>query len=412
MQSLTRKPGTTIACDVLVAGGGIAGVAAAVAAARTGCRVVLIEKEAVLGGTGARGMLHTICGLYLNGKAEPTETLNGGLTREFVAALSARSPRQKPTRIGKVFVLPYTVADFQHVLAALCKTESNLTILHDVNVLAVTATDDRVMTVTADQAGQPITVLPQVVIDCTGNGDIACMAGAESDLAPPEELQLAGFIIRIRGLRESDDSLALKVPYVLARLVDDGQLSPALRLTAFAPGDTPGVGYLKFNVVGTPGPEREESVRAEAVRALKLLADQLPAFEAASVDGASQGVFEREGRRIRGEYTLTGEDVLAARKFVDGVVKNAWPIELWDRHRGPVYRYVPAGDYYEIPLRCLMVRHFSNLLVAGRCISVSHEALGSTRVMGTCLALGDQAGRAAGAFVTTGAYRVAPEEKN
>jgi hypothetical protein len=86
------------------------------------------------------------------------------------------------------------------------------------------------------------------------------------------------------------------------------------------------------------------------------------------------------------------------------MAKNAWPIELWDREKGTVYRYVPPGDHYEIPFRCMTVKGFSNLLTAGRCISVTHEALGSTRVMGTCMALGDIAGQAAAGLVRTGKY--------
>ena len=124
--------------------------------------------------------------------------------------------------------------------------------------------------------------------------------------------------------------------------------------------------------------------------------------------GNSFRVLDREGRRIRGEYTLTKEDVLSAAKFPDGVVRNAWPIELWDRSKGTVYKYVPAGDYYEIPFRCLMVRDVPNLLTAGRCISVTREALGSTRVMGTCMALGEAAGKAAAYWVKNGKY---PEGK-
>jgi hypothetical protein len=101
---------------------------------------------------------------------------------------------------------------------------------------------------------------------------------------------------------------------------------------------------------------------------------------------------------------LTEEDVLTARKFPDAIVRNAWPVELWDRSKGTLYRYVPRGDYYEIPFRCITVKGISNLLTAGRCISVSHAALGSTRVMGTCMALGDQAGRAAAYYVRNGEY--------
>jgi hypothetical protein len=111
---------------------------------------------------------------------------------------------------------------------------------------------------------------------------------------------------------------------------------------------------------------------------------------------------------VLGDYVLTKEDVLSARKFPDGGVKNAWPVELWDRAKGTVYRYVPRGEYYEIPFRCQTVKGVPNLLTAGRCISVTHEALGSTRVMGTCMALGEQAGKAAAYYVKHGNF---PEGK-
>jgi hypothetical protein len=115
-------------------------------------------------------------------------------------------------------------------------------------------------------------------------------------------------------------------------------------------------------------------------------------------------VLDREGRRITGDYMLTEQDVLAARKFPDAIVKNAWPVELWDRTKGALYSYVPRGDYYEIPFRCITVKGILNLLTAGRCISVSPSALGSTRVMGTGMALGEQAGLAAAYYVKHGKY--------
>jgi hypothetical protein len=113
----------------------------------------------------------------------------------------------------------------------------------------------------------------------------------------------------------------------------------------------------------------------------------------------SPEVAYREGARAWGEYTLTADVVLGARKFPDGAVRNAWPIELWDREKGPSYRYLDPGEYYEIPLRCLKAQEVSNLWCAGRCISASHEALGSTRVMGPCIALGEEAGREAAGSV-------------
>jgi hypothetical protein len=83
--------------------------------------------------------------------------------------------------------------------------------------------------------------------------------------------------------------------------------------------------------------------------------------------------------------------VLEGRRFPDGAVKNAWPVEMWDPVKGPLLRYLVPGNYYEIPRGCLRTRKIRNLLCAGRCISVSREALGSTRVMGPCMALGQAA---------------------
>jgi hypothetical protein len=111
----------------------------------------------------------------------------------------------------------------------------------------------------------------------------------------------------------------------------------------------------------------------------------------------SPRVLDREGPRVRGGYALTADDVLRARKFRDGVVKNAWPIELWDQTKGPQLEYLEPGEHYEVPLRCLEPEGLENCWSAGRCISATREALGSTRVAGTCISLGDQAGRAAAA---------------
>jgi hypothetical protein len=190
---------------------------------------------------------------------------------------------------------------------------------------------------------------------------------------------LAGFVVQVKGLKDVDDSLSLNVPYYLAQAVKSGTFSPVTRFTTFSRGDAPDEGYCKMSVSGSDRTLSEEKARANADAVVRYLASVLPAFQDSYVAGTSLKVLEREGRRIKGAYTLTKEDVLAARKFPDGVVKNAWPIELWDREKGTIYKYVPRGDYYEIPFRCLMVEGIKNLLTAGRCISVTHEALGSTR---------------------------------
>lgn len=387
--------------DVLVAGGGVAGAAAALAAARAGCSTVLLEQRSLLGGTGTAGMLSTICGLYAGGPSAPDATLNPGLPREIAHLLLERAPGRAPERRGSAWVLPYCRRDLAQVLEGLCGREQNLAVVLETVVVGVEAAGGTVTGVAADCGGARKTFRPKAVIDCTGNGVLSHLAGAASGLAPSSERQLAGFTARVSGIRAEDGALPLMVPYALARAVQAGRLPRLMRFTTFSPGSAPGEGYLKFSADPGAG---EQDIRSAAERAVEDLRQQVPAFREAAITGMSDGVLEREGRRIEGEYVLTEQDVLGCRKFDDGVARNAWPIELWDRERGPGLRHLPDGEWYDIPFRCLMVKGFANLLTAGRCISVTPQALGSTRVMGACMALGEAAGRAAASLAATGSY--------
>jgi len=270
--------------------------------------------------------------------------------------------------------------------------------------ITVTRDGNEVTTVTIESLRGRQDIMPKMVIDCSGSGEVAALAGAPFELTPKDERQLAGFVVHVKGLRDVDENLSLKVPYHLAQAVKQGVFEPAVKLTIFNPGDVADEGFCKMSVFCTDEAAGTGKARKDADAAIRYLASVLPAFEGAYVADTSLKVLEREGRRVIGEYMLTKEDVLSARKFPDGVVKNAWPIELWDRAKGTIYKYVPRGEYYEIPFRCLKVSGITNLLTAGRCISVTHEALGSTRVMGTCMALGEQAGKAAAYRVRNGKY--------
>ncbi len=393
-----------LTCDVLVVGGGVAGTLAAVAAARQGARTVLAEKESHLGGTGYAGMLRHICGLYLNGDSMPAETLNGGIVREIVALLCNASPKKKVQKLGKVFVLPYSRKGLRSVLTVLAENEPSLNVLFENVTLSAELKNSAIERVTLKQRDEKQSVTAAMVVDCSGDAAVAALAGAECDLSPQAQRQLAGFTLHVKGLKPLDETLAVKVPYYLSHAIKEGTFEPALRFTTFSPGDAPDEGYLKMSVADDEGGGREEKAGKNAQAVHRYLASVVPAFRNSCIVETSPRVLDREGRRVRGEYTLTEEDVLSGRKFSDGVVKNSWPIELWDREKGTIYKYLAAGEYYEVPFRCLTVKGVANLLAAGRCISVTHEALGSTRVMGACMALGEQAGKAAAYRVRHGRY--------
>lgn len=387
--------------DVVVVGGGVSGVLAAVAASRSGARTILIEKNGILGGTGVSALLKHICGLYLNEDKLPIELINKGIINEVVDGLYNLSIYSKVIKIGKVFVLPYRSIDLRYLLSSLCLSEPNLTVLLSTSAFSVSCAGGGIKDLQVYSQGNIWQVYPEVVIDCTGSGDIAYMAGASFELSPGSELQFAGYTIRLREVYEQDDTLSIKVPYYLTKAVEEGVLPSSFRYTSYSSGDHTDEGYCKFSIEGDIS---EVLVEKEVLKAINYLAEKIPSVKTAHIAETSTGVFEREGRRICGEYTLTKEDVLGARKFPDGIVKNSWPIEIWEKNKGPIYQYLKPNDYYEIPFSCLKVKDMHNLLCAGRCISVSHEALGSTRVMGACMALGEQAGLAAAHFSKKGYY--------
>jgi len=381
-------------CDVLVVGLGVAGVGAGVRAAREGAHTVLIEKRAHPGGAAVAGMHRFICGLYGSGGDAPAATLNGGLAAEVRAELKRRAPGKEVERMGRVHVLPFAIADLVATLLALSEAEEELEVLYNTRAVSVAVEGNAIASVTVQDRAAEFEIVPSAVVDCSGDGSVISLSGARHQLTPPEKRQLAGFSFRLRGVRAGAELLELRVPYVLRKAVDAGELPAHLKFTTYASGDEPEEGYCRLNV--PPGGEdRDERAKRDARRVHAHLSRMLPAFEASEIAEMSSEVVDREGVRAWGGYTLTAADVLEGRKFSDGAVKNAWPIELWDQERGPSQRYLDPGEHYEIPLRCLKLQGFSNCWCAGRCISASREALGSTRVMGTCISLGEEAGREA-----------------
>jgi hypothetical protein len=196
-------------------------------------------------------------------------------------------------------------------------------------------------------------------------------------------------------LQHIDEMTAVRVPYALAKGVMEKKIPFYLRFTKFVRGEAADEGYCKLSIPPAWGADRDSRAKNNSLLIHYYLSQCLPEFANSYIAEMSPEVADREGIRLCGEYTLTKGDVLNARKFSDGVVKNAWPVEIWDQEKGPRYQYLPPDEYYEIPLRCLKSKDMSNLFCAGRCISGTREALGSARVMGPCLGSGEQAGRAA-----------------
>ena len=382
-------------CDVAVIGAGVAGVCAAVASSRNGLKTVIIEKHDFPGGVAVSAMNRSICGLYnnyINEKGVIGNLLNKGLLEEICEFLLKVSSIKKAVKIGRVYVLPFSTKDIIDVFWHLINCEKNIVKCFNSTVVGAIQEKDAISEIMVENMDEKVGFIPKAVIDCSGNSIISKMIGITCQVAEPDQFQLSGYSAKVKGLVKVDDMLRVKVPYSASELVSKGDASEYLKYTTFSPGDSHCEGYIRINMPYSLDKDAINVAQNSINRLFSFLSEKLPEFKNACIERLGSEVCPREGARLCGEYTLTEEDVLNARKLPNGKVKGAWPIEMWIRNQGTKYSYIKDNDYYEIPSECLKSSKILNLFAAGRCISVSHEALGSTRVMGTCMSLGEAAG--------------------
>jgi hypothetical protein len=392
--------------DVVVVGGGAAGLAAAVAAADSGAHTALVERYGFLGGMATAGMVSTICGLYHTSSSGPPELLNAGFAETVARRLATMPGCSTPVRRGRTHVLPYTPFAFACLADELTASARNLDVYLHAFLVGLETGGGRIETARIATWERHIELGARAVVDTSGDAAVAHLASVATMTAPLAERQLASLVFVLQQV--DTEALGRGARVALLKLLvtaeQEGRLPKGAANLALALSPQPGEVVCKLALSGITEElpanrdfltlaEQEGRRRALAVtRFLKTL----PAFARAFVSHAAPQVGVRESRRAIGRYQLTREDVVSGRKFEDGVARASWPIELWEEGRlGATYDFLADGTHYDIPLRCLQARDIDNLFIAGRCMSATHEALGSARVIGTCLATGEAVGRAA-----------------
>ena len=396
----------TVNYDVVVVGGGAAGLAAAVAAGSAGARTALIERYGFLGGMATAGMVSTICGLYHSSPAGAPEPINEGFAETFAGRLIAMPGCQKPVRRGRSFVLPYTPFAFACLADELVAAVAQLDVYLHAYLVGVDAEPGRIDAVRIATWERTLELPARVVIDTSGDAVVARQAGAVTETAPPADRQLPSLIFVLQQVDTAALGAGPRVALLRTLLAaeQDGRLpSGASNLTlALSPQPGEVIGKIALgSIAGELSDQRDFLTAAEQEGRRRVLAvteflKTLPPFGRAFVSHVAAQVGVRESRRVIGRYQLTRDDVLSGRTFDDAVARASWPIELWQEGQlGATYEYLEDGQTYDIPLRSLQARDVENLFVAGRCMSATHEALGSARVIGTCLAAGEAVGMAA-----------------
>jgi hypothetical protein len=392
--------------QVLVAGGGPAGLAAAVAAARQGVRTMLVERYGFLGGMATAGLVNPF--MLWDPKLGQ---LVGGIFQEMLDRLSARGgysgPRQRNAFDPEAFK---AVAD-EICLEAGVQVRMH-TLLTDAGVR-----NGRITTVRTESKSGRERLRARVFIDCTGDADLAHRAGVPCDEGREEDGLTQPMTLNFRMANVDVERMPPRAE--INRLYDaakaDGRVRcPRENVLLFYALQPDVVHFNTTRVTGKSGvdasdlTEAEVEARRQTQDLVAFLRSDVSGFENAYLQQTAAQIGIRESRRIRGEYILTAEDVLSASKFPDGIARCAYPIDIHSpTGAGTVIRDVPRGDHYEIPFRCLVPKGIDNLLVAGRCVSATHEAQASLRVMPQCFAMGEAAGVAAALAIRQG---ISPKE--
>jgi FAD dependent oxidoreductase len=412
--------------DVLVVGGGNAGCAAAIAAARRGARTLLVERYGFLGGTATASMVGPWMTFHSG-----DDRIVGGIAQEIVERLVARGASPGHLRDSSDYVATITPFDPEVHKALLFEMmrEAGVSLMLHAYVLSARVEDGTVRGAAFATVGGIREYAGRVVIDATADAFVAASAGVETQQGDARgRVQPASLMFRLSHvdlsklaayLRTHPDQMrtSLKAhertaPALTAvaglyelwkKAAGDGEVDIPRELVSFFISPYPDEVTVNMTRVTDIDPldpgdltRAEIEARLQVMQLLEFFRGRVPGFENARLAATGAQVGIRESRRIVGRYTLTAQDVLAARRFDDAVARSAYPIDIHNPSgSGTTTRRLAPGESYEIPYRCLLPANREQLLVAGRCISTTHEALASTRLTPTVMTLGQAAGTAA-----------------
>ena len=396
--------------DVVVLGGGPAGIAAAASAAMHGRKVLLVERYGFLGGMGTAAGVTNFCGLHANVHGDIRQVVHG-VADELLARIDRLGGLNAPHLVfGKIMAQAYDTAAYKCAADELLLAHRAAICFHALATGVVMDAPGRIKALLIETKSGRGAVLARVFIDCSGDGDLAAFAGARFEKGDNQGNTLyPTMMFRVNGV---DAAQAGEAWRTIPALMEDAErrgikfprkgaiVRPQKHSNEWRVNVTQVKNAQGRAIDGTDAGELSDGEiegRRQALAFFEFLRREAAGFADAYIVDIPPQLGVRETRRITGQYQLTANDVLSCANFPDTIGVNGWPIE--NHVAGDVqWRWpdIPGSrGFNHLPYRMLVPLGFDNLLVAGRCASMTHEGQSAARVSGGCFVMGQAAGAAA-----------------
>ena len=408
--------------DVVVLGGGPAGLLAAASAARNGASVLLLERYGFLGGMGTAAGVSNFCGLHANVHGDIRQVVHG-MADELLDRMRALDGLNDPHLIlGKIHAQAYDISAFKCAADGLLRDSGAQVLFHALAGGIVRGADGAVDALLLETKSGRRAVRGRVFIDCSGDADLAHWAGLPFEKGDGQgHMMYPTLMFKVGNV---DGERAREAWKIIPQLMDEAEASGDFRFPRRGAIVRPQKHDYEWrvNVTQLSNPDGsaadgtdarslsagELEGRRQIVDYLAFLRARVPGFEQAYVLDIAPQLGIRETRRVVAEYMLSRDDVLGCADFADSIGVNGWPLEI--HVAGDVQWVWPpipeSRGYNQLPLRMIVPRQQagapSNVLVAGRCAGMTHEGQSAARVSGSCFVMGEAAGTAAALALQAG----------
>lgn len=424
----SREICTKESFEVVVCGGGFSGFAAAYAAAREGAKVALIERNSALGGVGTNGLVNHILGVRY-AENNKLKTCVGGIFEKIEKSLLEAdggidantvdlglNPHGWLPALGAGFIFD---GEKMKLLLENMLEDAGVKLLYMTDIIDVIKEKNKLTGIVVHNKSGLYIIEGKYFVDATGDADICKLSGFEV-IKGDENMEMAAASLEMHVenvdykelteyMRKTGD---VRFRAIIEGLKKTGEWTFPYDIfisVMLTEKDTFMINTIRqVGIDGTDADSLTEGIikgRKENFELLNVMQKRFPGFKNAKIRYIAPAIGIRETNRIKGEYTLTAEDLISGRDFQDGIALSAYGWDMPNPKRPsfqPFHGVEKSSPYTQIPYRCLLPKGTDNLIAVGRCISVEREVLGPVRVMGPCIAMGEAAGIASGLALSAG----------